>query len=417
MKEAIAHLHMAQFRGYSHLQKHRDEGGSIYHLEALHQWCICRDGLDGNWWWNPDSRSTSAPLQFLGKGFCIGGDALPIDDFIIADVPRPLDEIALVNFVRNNLCQKDWDGFIEIYGIPGGVVTMPPNVPQGKEIEYEQAAQKVAEGGSGAIPNGSTYEANDAPRGVDPFTPRLNRLDMELVLAATGGKLTMLAESGSGTLAGSAHQDTFDEIAEARAQAISEIFQDQFDREILGDEPALAYFELCGKAEIDVDSLVKNVVSLSTAGKTADVAWLSEKTGYQLTEAPDPAPDDLISATDALDKNGKQEKKGAGVSDTQPASPGFHKSPSVPVKNRAEGKLDVAGALKAAMGQDIGHILARLQAILKIQDDDLFAQKLTAFLDDFPQLQKDVLADPAAARAMQAVIEQGFLDGLMETKS
>ena len=73
LKEAIQHLHLAEFRGYAHLQKHRDADGSVYHLEPLNQWCVCRDGLEGNWFWNPDSRSTSAPLQFLGKALHWGG--------------------------------------------------------------------------------------------------------------------------------------------------------------------------------------------------------------------------------------------------------------------------------------------------------------------------------------------------------
>jgi phage gp29-like protein len=72
LREALVHLHSADFRGYAHLQKHRDETGAIYHLEPLNQWCICRDGLEGNWFWNPDSRSTSQPMQFLGKDYCIG---------------------------------------------------------------------------------------------------------------------------------------------------------------------------------------------------------------------------------------------------------------------------------------------------------------------------------------------------------
>jgi hypothetical protein len=259
LKAAVQHLHMAEFRGYAHLQKHRDENGDVYHLEPLNQWCVCRDGLEGNWWWNPDSRSTSQPAQFLGKDYCIGGETLPLEDFIIREVPRPIDEIALTLFVRYGLCEKDADGFIEIYGIPGGVVIMPGNVPQGKESEYEGAAQRVAEGGSGALPNGSDYKPNDGPRGVDPFTPRLKHLQEELVLAGTGGKLTMLAESGSGTLAGGAHADTFEEIADGRAQKISERFQRDFDPEVLSkrhpEEPILVYFKY-GKPDSDAKETV-----------------------------------------------------------------------------------------------------------------------------------------------------------------
>lgn len=296
LRAAIMHLHKADFRGYAHLQKHRNDDGSVYHLEVLNQWCICRDGLEGNWWWNPDSRSTSAPLQFLGADFCIGGDALPIEDFIIREVERPIDELGIVHTVRTGLVEKDWDGFIEIYGLPGGVVTMPANVPPGKETEYEQTARLIAEGGSGALPAGSTYEANQSPRGVDPFTPRINHLDQHLIMAGTGGKLTMMTDSGAGGQmrgSSSVHERAFGEIADGRASQIAEIFQRDFDPEVLertghGDEPVLVYFEFGAEDREDVGQLCTNVNVLKQAGKVADTDWLSEKTGYVLTDAPAP---------------------------------------------------------------------------------------------------------------------------------
>jgi phage gp29-like protein len=290
LRAAILHLHKADFRGYAHLQKHRTPDGDVAHLEILDQWCICRDGLNGNWWWNPDSRSTSAPLQFLGADFCIGGDRLPLADFIIRECERPIDEIGLVDTARRMLCEKDWDGFIEIYGIPGGVVEMPANVPPGKEAEYEAAAKQVSEGGSGAMPSGSKYYPNNGPRSEDPFTPRLKRLDEALILAGTGGKLTMMTESNHGEMRGSSkvHDKTFGEIANGRARNIAEIFQRQFDAEVLDrqhpDEPHLVYFDFGDEGQEDLGALCRNVLALSQAGKITDTQWLAEKTGYQLAE-------------------------------------------------------------------------------------------------------------------------------------
>ena len=37
LREALLHLHSADFRGYAHLQKHRNGDGEVYHLEPLHQ--------------------------------------------------------------------------------------------------------------------------------------------------------------------------------------------------------------------------------------------------------------------------------------------------------------------------------------------------------------------------------------------
>jgi phage gp29-like protein len=292
LKQAVMHAHMAFFRGYAHMQKHRSTDGEVTHLECLDQWLVCRDGVYGDWWWNPDSIFTTSPAMALGESNRIGGDILAAEDFMIFEAARPVNEVALITFVRWNLCNKDWDAFIEIYGIPGGVVEMPPNVPEQKEKEYEAAAKGVAEGGSGAVPNGSKYFPNDHPRGVDPFTPRIKVLDEDLVLAGTGGKMGILtAHSGlGGGNQGKQHDQNFQEIAQGRAGEISEMFQTQFDLEVLDrehpGEPVLVYFELSPKDNVDVDGLVKNIVSLASVGKSADVDWLNEQTGYQLEDKP-----------------------------------------------------------------------------------------------------------------------------------
>ena len=48
------------------------------------------------------------------------------------------------------------------------------------------------------------------------------RHDSAIVLAATGGLLTMLAQSGSGTLAGGAHSDTWRDLVSGIASEVAE---------------------------------------------------------------------------------------------------------------------------------------------------------------------------------------------------
>ena len=319
LTDAIRHLHMAEFREYAHLQKHRSGDGEVYHLEALDQWMICRDGIYGDWFWNPDSRFTSQPAISCGESNRIGGDVLPLEDFIIRAVPRPINEIALVIFARWALVAKNWDAFIEIYGVPGGVVEMPQNVPPDKEAQYEQSAKAIAEGGVGAIPNGSKYFPNDGPRGTDPFTPRIKDLEEALILAGTGGKMGMLNASAGmgGGNQSKTHDEVFQEIAQSRAAAISETFQRQFDAEVLErehpGEPALVYFDLSPSEDVDVDGLVKNVVSLAGAGWKADEGWLCEQTGYSLEEKEEPQQDGdpVLKREIAYDQYKKQSATGS----------------------------------------------------------------------------------------------------------
>jgi phage gp29-like protein len=128
----------------------------------------------------------------------------------------------------------------------------------------------------------------------DIFRSFLDYQDQLIVLAATGGKLTMLAESGSGTLAGNAHADTFAQIARNEAATISETFQSQIDSPALEaafpDRPALAYFELAFRSEPDSSTVITQALQLSQAGYSIAASELSEKTGYTLSDRPQVAP-------------------------------------------------------------------------------------------------------------------------------
>jgi len=284
--EAISHLQLATFRGFSHCEKYRNTDGDVYHLEIVDQWNMVRDLLRGRWKYNPAAIQTTF--------YSLGADML-VDpaDFIIRERDRHVNRIALLKAIRNGLADKDWDAFIEIYGLPSGVITGPAGVQSGKEAEYEAAAQEIANGGSGYLPYGSTYTPNDQPRGDSPFKVRLDHLSEKLVLAGTGGLLTMLAQSGSGTLAGNAHMEAFQSIARAEARKISEIFQRQMDSEILDrkfpGQPHLVYFELAANDELDPTEVAKQAAELRTAGYKIDTEQLSERTGYNLTDAPEPA--------------------------------------------------------------------------------------------------------------------------------
>ncbi len=205
----------------------------------------------------------------------------------------------------------------------------------------------------------------------------------------------MLAESGSGTLAGGAHTDTFEEIMQGRAQQVSENFQKQFDALILAEqhpnEPVLVYFEVAATDETDIGELAANVLKFSQAGKSANTEWINEQTGYELEDAPAPIPPG--------------------------GDPNLDPAPSPFVRNRTgtPAKMDIAAAAKkfaSGVATDLHPVIGRLIAISEIQDDSIFEQKLKAFYADFPQLQTDVLKDPSADRALLPIITQSFLDGL-----
>ena len=122
-----------------------------------------------------------------------------------------------------------------------------------------------------------------------PYFERIEYADRQFVMAATGGLLTMLAQSGTGTLAGGAHNDTLIGLARADAKSISEVFQQQVDREILraffpGHPPAV-YFQFdIPQPEESPSAFIQAVSGLSWSGYRVSREQLQEKTGLQIEE-------------------------------------------------------------------------------------------------------------------------------------
>jgi phage gp29-like protein len=278
LREAVAFLALAEFRGYAHVERHFDARGNTVRLEPVPQWFWARVGPGAPWQYNAEAR----------PGLPMPGDpVMGADRFIVRENDSPIDEIAVIAHVRQSLSQKDWDGFVETYGLPPLFLELPPDIPTEREAEYQAQAEAIIGDARGTMPNGTKIHTVDAgSRGQNPFAEHLRYQDELIVLAATSGKLTVLAEAGSGTLAGSAHQQAFDEITEAEAALISETLQRQFDRPLLEKyfpgEPQRAYFELAATRSLDPGDIISQALSLAKAGYEINPAELSEKTGYQL---------------------------------------------------------------------------------------------------------------------------------------
>ncbi|MEI6168026.1 MAG: DUF935 family protein [bacterium] len=275
-RDAVAFLFSGFFRGYAHLEKHFAPSGMVTRLEPVEQWFWVRDGIFGTWEYNQNARSGAAR-----------GVVVDFENFLVFE-SVPLNRMLAVLYLRKNLSQKDWDSFLEVYGIPSIFLVGPPNTPETKEAEYHKVAQEIMSDGRGYLPYGSDVKFVNGGGNKPPFLEHIDYIDRQITLAATGGLLTMLAESGSGTLAGNAHSDTFLQIARGDAALLSGLFQEQFDtplmREYFPDQPILAYFEFAPPAADEVSRVVKDAVELAKAGVRMDLGELSEKTGYKLQE-------------------------------------------------------------------------------------------------------------------------------------
>ena len=278
LREAVAFLALAEFRGYAHLERHFDAQGRTIRLEPVPQWFWARLGPDAPWQYNAMARPGLPMPQ---------DPMMEPERFMVREFDSPINEVAVIAHVRQSLSQKDWDGFVETYGLPPLFLELPEDIPAEKEAEYQAQAEAIIGDARGTVPHGTQIHTVDSgSRGKNPFEDHLRYQDELIVLAATGGKLTALAESGTGTLAGAAHQRAFDDITESEAALISEVFQEQFDRPLLEQvfpgQPQMAYFELAATQSLDPADVIAQALTLARAGYEVDPAELSEKTGYRL---------------------------------------------------------------------------------------------------------------------------------------
>jgi phage gp29-like protein len=303
-------------------------------------------------------------------------------EYCMIETSRPVNRIALIGHVRASIAEKDWDSYVEIYGIPGVFVVMPDNVSNDKESEYLELAEKAAEQGSGALPSGSSITTTQEARSSQPFQPRLEWIQKQVILAGTGGLLNVLTESGSGTLAGSVHADAFRQIGRGVSRRISEAFQRQIERprleKLFPGRPVLAYFDMQPPEYRDQDKAVANVVALAGAGYRMDAEEVSELTGLEVEDVGAPAP---------------------------AAPPAFAKMRATATE---------AGARQASPLQDLQATFARLEKMAldpAISDADLQAA-CKAAAEAMPELLPDLTA--AIARPMAMEMAEAAVAGAVE---
>jgi phage gp29-like protein len=301
-KTALGQLALAEIRGYAVLQKHRyrdgRHAGAVEELYWIEPWCWARDGYYGDFYYNENSQlgvGLGSCQSILGEACRLGGGQLPRSEFVIREVESPLYEIALIAFANWLMARKNYAAFTEIFGLPSFVVIMPPELAPGREAEYAAAAERVTQGSSGTLPAGTDvkFPARDV-RGESPFGDFCDAQERDVVLAGTGGQLTMLsAPTGLGKGASEEHDAAWQKIAVTKAVQINDVLQRDFDLPELAaefpEEPVCVEFALEVKDGEDVGLLLDNVVKAEGVGLQTDAAEISERSGLKLVRLPSPA--------------------------------------------------------------------------------------------------------------------------------
>lgn len=275
LRDAVRFMGSATFRGYAHLEP--VSGGGRIRMEPVDQWLMARPVKGGNWYYNESADRSCHKLEAIDES-----------RLIIRECLRPVDLPAMFAICAKAHALDGWDGFIDIFGNPAIFFKYPPNTSDEKAREYDRIAEEMIGDGRGGFPDGGDIKTVETTaRGGDTFKQRCEWCDKQIVRRGTGGELTVLAESGSGTLAGNAHQETFRMLAAGEGAEISESFNRQMSRRLLDHHfpgrPHLAYWTLEYAEPEDVGKQVDNITKLAAAGYIADEEEVSEASGYTVT--------------------------------------------------------------------------------------------------------------------------------------
>ncbi|MES2706389.1 MAG: DUF935 family protein [Verrucomicrobiota bacterium] len=398
LRASIEALGMARFRGCAFLEKCIIDGAPC--LDPVPQEYFVRDGRSAPWAYNASAASGA-----------VQGDLLDPDYWVVRECSRPVGRKAARLYVIKNISLKDWQGFAETFGIPAIFALMPPDVTEQQQEEFKVIAQQVIAQARGTLPAGSDIKTVEAKNtGPSPFKELADWCDSQLVIAGTGGLLTMLSAPGSGTLAGSAHQEAFDLLARREAVLVTEVFQEQVDRPLLQSrfpgQPVLAYWQLSAAEENDPDKVVTHAKDLKDAGYEIALEQLKEKTGYDLTPAAKPEPEPEL-------KPGEKEPKPEEPPEEEP-------DPDVTVKNRAGGRQleyvtaadEARRAVAAALNEDFE---GSRSLLLQLAETDPASPEFPALLER-AQATIDLLAgaEPGTLKADAAFADlsaAGLLEG------
>jgi hypothetical protein len=343
-------------------------------LEPVPQWHWVRDGIYGEWRYNAKASVITDAAA---------AEAVEIGNFLVRECDDAWFEIALIRSLRAAMGDKDFDGFVEDYGIPWLFLISPPSTGTDKAKEFQDVANDIVGDGRGVLPNGSDVKGppGNPSSNADVFEKYLRHQEERIVLAATGGLLTMLTAPGSGTLAGSAHQEAWENVVGGVAQDIEETLQEQFDKIELSlafpGQPVLAWFQLAyPEAAMKPDEAASAIQKINAAGYKVKPDVVEEATGYELEEEsiPLPAPSRV------------------------PVPDAAQRVPNVPTKNRFAGgppaANDAAEALQLASNAIAEVLQVGTDYLMPIQPDldrlIKMAADQTVTLEDFVAAAEDI---------------------------
>jgi hypothetical protein len=333
-------------------------------------------------------------LRFLKNEFDQEGRDLEDGGWMVT-VGEGLMIACSIAYMFKRLPLQDWLGYSEKFGFPGllGKTTAAKGSDQWDNMI--EAVEKFSVDWAAVVNQGEMIEMIEAKgQGNLPFPPLVDRMDRAMATLWRGADLGTISK-GEG-LGASLQGDEGDILEEDDAELISETLNLYVDPHVIRyqfgpDAKPLAYLRIITPQKENIDMDLKVDDFLLKAGAPVAISDTLERYNRALPDAGEP----LL---------------------TPPVNPAPILGGGFP--NEAQSKLEEASRehLSRALAEDLQPIRDRLARILQIEDPDVLAARLRAFLDELPRLLKSINADPAAAKALEETMSAALLNGLAAGK-
>lgn len=386
LREAWKWMGMATFRGFAHVERHYDAKGDVKHLEPVPQWFWCRNFPSLRWQFNSDAMNTNR------------GEDVELEHFIWREIPAALGELAVFDWIRKSLAMRDWSTYVGTFGIPNIFLkaTDRNNMPSPNEMAAWRATlERYVSNGRGVLPVGVEAQLfGGGSSESTPFPGFTDYIDKMLVLAGTGGKLTMLSEAtGIGSGATGAHEDAFEDIAADEGEQIAEILHNAIAKprldEMFEGVPHYVRFAIQRKDKQDQKEAADILGALKNAGWRVNEEEAEKLVGMDL------------------------EQEG------QPQQPTDTEEPAEPEQGTARNRKQADDPLAQDMEEvarlalaDCGEAFNRLTTVLAIEDEQRRKSELEKYLDELPALLQNANVGPKSAEVIEKLLVDGFTEGL-----
>lgn len=265
---------MAAFRGRSCFKPFIKDGKLFF--KNLQNWNVL--SYNGKLYWNPSAESTG----WFDEGLPSGVVEIPKDEVCALFNERPIDIPGLLVYLRMLVGENNWSRFVEKQGIPQVVLTVPEGTPDEALNLWNYRAKSIFEGGSGALPSGSSVDVLDSARGQDPFTEYLKHQREAICILAVGGSLNVLGgATGLGSNLADVQQQAFNSLVNADCKrisnAISQVVVPKVTKILFGQE-ALCRFTYVEDDEYSAQDYLDMATKLHALGVKLDPMKLKEIT-------------------------------------------------------------------------------------------------------------------------------------------